>query len=160
MANRAVSVAKFSWETAISPISSNRERAFSPGMARTATMPNSFQYLRSCDRPTAIKANPNAQKKGSRLRKMPEDALKGAAAQVLRKIPEQAVDTGEIALDKTFKDPKERLGAIAADFKNGKIPRNRYHELLHENFYENEYEVTNSQTFLTYVATKLDGQEF
>lgn len=72
---------------------------------------------------------------------------------VLSQFPE--VPDTRLSLDREFEDQKDRLDAIIDDLNNNRIPLRRFNELLHANWFEAEYGVTDSRTFLAYAFLKL-----
>ena len=94
--------------------------------------------------------------------KLPASMLKTNIIQLLKQFPE--VPDTRLALDREFPDVKEKMNAIIDDLNAGRIPKSRFHELLHVNFFDNdpsytengeEITVINSRTFLGYALPKI-----
>jgi len=94
--------------------------------------------------------------------KLPASMLKVLTLQLLKQFPE--VPDTRLALDRSFTDIKEKMNAIIDDLNAGRIPKSRYRELLHVNFFDNdpsytengeEITVINSRTFLGYALPKI-----
>jgi len=90
------------------------------------------------------------------VNRLPVAIKKQAAVAILKQFPDIAHDS--IALDRKFDNQEDRLNAIIDDLNANRIPGHRVHELLHENFYENEDGVVKYITFLTYVFAKLNNK--
>ncbi|MFI4984134.1 MAG: ankyrin repeat domain-containing protein [Rickettsiales bacterium] len=62
------------------------------------------------------------------------------------------------------KNTRQRLNAIIQDINDGRLPESRYHEVLNENYFEDDTEIclgVNSQTFIAYAINKLkDPKQF
>jgi hypothetical protein len=72
---------------------------------------------------------------------LPASLLKNNIIQLLKQFPE--VPDIRLALDREFPDTKEKMNAIIDDLNAGRIPKSRFHELLHVNFFDNESSITN-----------------
>jgi hypothetical protein len=94
--------------------------------------------------------------------KLPASMLKTNIIQLLKQFPE--VPDTRLALDREFPDVKEKMNAIIDDLNAGRIPKSRYRELLHVNFFDNDPSYTEngqeipgaiSRTFLGYALPKI-----